>query len=118
VIGSENSDPTSDVRLIGFISANSPQYGFDWWRTSHRVTIEDTLCWQNTNGDYRAGHPFTVVRPRNGDPRFRSPANGDFQILPGSPAIGIISATLWDYVPPTDILGNPRVTADAGAWAA
>lgn len=115
VIGSENSDPPSDIILIGFISANSPGYGFERWQAVGTYSIEDAVCWNNRNGDFGG---LTGVRPRHGDPKFKDPANGDFSLGAGSAAIGVIDSSRWGYVPATDINGKARVTADAGAWAA
>ncbi len=118
VVGSENTNPTSDVRLIGVVSTNAPWYGFDQWQQAFRISIEDCLGWQNTKGDVTASLQGSLVRFVHGDPKFKNAASGDFSLLAGSAAKGIIDPSLWKYVPPTDINGNPRVTADAGAWAA
>lgn len=115
VIGSENSDPTSDLRFIGCISAKAPWWGFEQYQTATNITLEDCLGWSNGSGDFDSG--LTVVRGKHGDPMFVDPANGNFRLGAGSAAKGIIDPSLFDYVPPRDIDGSPRVTADAGAFA-
>lgn len=54
-----------------------------------------------------------VSQPMNVDPLFVNKAGNDFHLSTGSPAIG---AGLPDYTPPFDFDGNPRTTADLGAF--
>lgn len=117
VVGSENVDATSDIRFVGCISSGAPGYGWDQWQTAYRIRIEDCLGWANSKGDVTASLQASTVRFEHGDPKFKDAANGDFSPIAGSAAKGIIDPSLHPLVPPTDIDGRPRVTADAGAHA-
>jgi len=48
------------------------------------------------------------------DPLVVSDAGRDYRLQSGSPLIG---AGVEAYTPTVDLLGNPRVTADIGAYA-
>jgi len=115
VIGSENSDPTSDLRFVGCISANAPWWGFEKYQTANNITIEDCLGWANGNGDFGPG--LTVVRGRHGDPLFADPASGDFRLGSGSAAKGIIDPSLFPLVPAADINGVARTPDNVAAGA-
>lgn len=119
VIGSEGSDPVSDLRFIGVISSNNSHgWGFDSYGTlGSGISLEDCLGWANASGDFDSGS-WTVIRPKHGDPKFVNPTNGDFSLGVGSAAKGIIDQSLWAFVPATDINGKARITGDAGAYAA
>ena len=119
IVGSEGGDPVSDLRFVGIISANNSHgWGYEAYGTlGSGIRLEDCLGWANSAGDFDSGS-WTVTRPRHGDPKFADPGAGDFSPLAGSAAKGIIDQSLWPLVPPTDIDGKPRVTADAGALVA
>lgn len=119
VFGSENSDPASDLRMIGCVAANSPLLGFQQYNTTGPIVLEDCIGWNNAAGDLDSfSSSVTVTRFRHGDPKFVNPSTGDFSPGTGSVLIGVIDPSLYNYVPPTDINGKTRVTADAGAFAA
>lgn len=61
------------------------------------------------------GHWTLVDNIEEQDPLFDDPANGDFDIDAGSPAIG---AALAAFVPDDDFYGNTRTGDDIGAIAA
>jgi len=65
------------------------------------------------NGDGAHVSSTFVSQPINADPKFVNKAGNDFHLQAGSPAIG---AGLPDYTPPFDFDGNPRTTADLGAF--
>lgn len=53
----------------------------------------------------------------NANPQYRNTATRDLRINAGSAAINLIQPSHYGKVPATDFFGNPRITADAGAFA-
>lgn len=118
VFGSENqTDATRFVTYIGGIVAKSPRWAFSQWQKATDILLEDCVWWDCKLGGVSSADAV-VKRLVHGDPKFANPLLGDFAIGAGSAAIGIIDPSLWRFVPPTDIVGRARLTADAGAWAA
>lgn len=117
VIGSDNIAPvTSDVLLIGCIAAHSQTFGYEQFQTVGTVEVADCVAFDCVSGGFDTG-TWTVTRPVNGDPDFVNPSTQDFHIQAASVAIDTIDPSFYNLVPPTDIDGTPRVTADAGAYA-
>ncbi len=84
-------------------------------------TFDRNIYWQPGGGSsYQNGFdPYTssvfVSLPVVVDPLFANPTGNDFHLRSGSPAIG---AGLPAYTPAFDFDGNPRATADLGAFRA
>lgn len=66
-----------------------------------RANLWNCLFWQNGEGNYNG----TGIDLIEADPLFFNLADGDFRLLPGSPAINAGTST---FAPSFDIWGRPR----------
>ena len=86
------------------------------WQIMDQVGGAETTIDRNLIDGFRGGANETRgLNAVEGDPRFVSPETGDFQLQPGSPAIGAGST---QDTPQADFAGNPRQGAapDIGAF--
>lgn len=120
VAGSETG-LTDNLRVIGLIGTNAPWYAIDIYDPAGSMSGNqafDSLGFGNGVGNFRAGGGFTYVNCTSGDPLYVNRAAKNYRLSAGSPAISKIQAARYGYVPPLDIDGNVRVTADAGCYRA
>jgi len=78
----------------------------------------DCLGWGNANPDFQAGPNIVYDNCVHGDPLYVDRAARDYRIKAGSAAIGLVQPARFGWLPAVGIDGRPRVTADAGAYAA
>jgi parallel beta helix pectate lyase-like protein/Big-like domain-containing protein len=119
VVGSE-SGLTDNVIIVGLIGTNAPWYCVDLYDPtggSQNNNTYDSLGFGNGIGDFRTGAGMTYTNCSHLDPLYVDRAGKDFRLRSGSPAIGKIQSARYGYVPPLDIDGKVRTTADAGAFA-
>jgi hypothetical protein len=107
------------TRYFGCIVANVP--GYPAWSVSGSVgagqQINDSISYQCQTPVEAPTSWVTATNLITGNPMFVNAAARDLRIGAGSAATNLVAANPG-WVPPTDINGNPRVTADAGAYAA
>ncbi len=119
VVGSANSSAVSvDATLVGLLSTNALHYAIQPFFAGVGTTAYDTLGYGNAGGDFPADTNMTYVNCTHADPLYVNRAARDYHLQAGSPAIDYVDPARYGLVPPFDIDGNPRVTADAGCYAA
>lgn len=119
VIGS-NTGLTDDTITVGCLSTYAPSWGWSAYDPGAGDTnnvIYDSLGYGNGAGDFGTGGGLSYVNCAHADPGYFNRGARDYRIGTSSPAVGKVQASRYGWVPPRDILGNLRVTADAGAFA-
>ncbi len=109
---------TKNVRFVGCIVTNAP--GAAGWHEDGAAepsnVVADSIAFGNKGGNPGSGMTFANVKVA--DPLYADRAAHDYRLKAGSPAIGLVTQANYGLLPATDITGKPRVTADAGAYAA
>ncbi len=119
VVGSNPGSPqTVNVINVGLIATRAARYGVSLYNPGPGNNTYDSIGFDNGLGDFQAGSGMTYTRPLHADPDFVDWDARDYHLNGGSPAIDYIDPARYGYVPPTDIDGTTRVTADAGCYAA
>ena len=115
---------TTRITIVGTIASNGYYPGFHAQGpdSSFRSPLApnntyDSIAYNNSLGSYD-GPTTTYTHMSTSNPLYVNPGSRDFRLQAGSPAINYIAAARYGYVPPKDIKGNTRVTADAGCYAA
>lgn len=85
--------------FVGCEFVGSSRYGIEEYRACSDVTIADCVGSENKLGGQNVPSASVVGWRDEGSSK------------------GVIRPEFWRYVPPTDIAGKPRATADAGAYA-
>lgn len=122
VLGTQSVDQnTSNINIIGMLTTNATTYGVEFWSpdgTFLNNNIYDTLTYGNGSGNFRSSSGIIYTNCTIEDPLYVNQVSRDYRLQAGSPAINKIQPTRFGYVPIHDILGNSRITADAGAYSA
>lgn len=109
---------TMNTISVGNLITRAVGYGVDLYYPGPGNNTYDALGFDNALGDFRAGTGMNYINCTHADPDFVDWSAGDYHLNGGSPAIDYVDPARYGFVPPTDIEGNVRVTADAGAYAA
>lgn len=117
VIGSESLQTTNTI-TVGYIGTNAAWYAVRNHHPGSGNNVYDSLGFDNALGDFQTGSGITYTNCVHADPLYVNQAARDYHLQGGSPAIDFIDPARYGYVPPTDLEGTPRVTADAGCYAA
>ncbi len=113
-----DSPATHDVKIYGSIVTNAPTAAGYHYNGSTSVSnyVYDNVAYNNAGGNFGSG--LTYVNCVAANPLYVNRGAGDFHLQAGSPAVDCVDVSRYGFVPETDIDGNPRVTADAGCYAA
>jgi len=117
VLGSE-SGLTTNTKTVGLIGTNAAFFAVRNYHPGSGNNVYDSIGYGNSLGDFEAGTGVTYTNCVHADPLYVNRAAKNFHLQGGSPAIDFVDPARYGYVPPLDIDGNPRVTADAGCYAA
>lgn len=123
VYSDDNHAETHDCLTVGCISTNAPNfYGFGTVGTfvGANNNFYDCIGFGDSAGSFDpvASKMIFDASCTTVDPLYENRAAKNFHLQGGSPAIDYVDPARYGYVPPLDIDGNPRVTADAGCYAA
>lgn len=107
-------------RFIGIVSTRAPYNGVlrPYTADGDGNEMFDSVGWGNsdTNFPARGGIRYENCVTVQESP-YVNVESGDYRPRPGGPLVGRIQPARYGWVPPFDINGKPRVTADAGAYA-
>jgi hypothetical protein len=119
VVGSNPGSPlTVNTINVGMLTTRAAWYGVDLYNPGPGNTTYDAIGFDNSLGDFKSGSGMTYTHCTHADPDYVDWDARDYHLNGGSPAIDYVDPARYGLVPPTDIDGNPRTTADAGAYAA
>lgn len=115
----DNSNP--NVRMYGCISTSpgaSPYcYSFSGLANTDAPQIHDSIWNGSSVGGIEPQTGLITSNIVHADPLYVNATSRDLRLSATSPAIDLVAASHYPYLPATDILGNTRITADAGAYA-
>lgn len=117
VIGSQGSPQTTNTVNVGMITTRAATYGISLYNPGGGNNTYDAIAYGNAF-DYQTGPGMTYTNCIHAYPDFVDWDARNYHLNGGSPAIDAVQPARYGLVPPTDIDGTPRVTADAGAYAA
>ncbi len=117
VVGSEDFSSTRDTINVGMLTTNAAWYGVDLYKNGPGNNTYDAIGFGNGIGDFKVGSGMTYTNCIHADPLYVNQAARNYHLQGGSPAIDHIDAARYGLVPPLDIEGVPRTTADAGCYA-
>jgi hypothetical protein len=117
VIGSE-SGQTNNTITVGYIGTGAAWYAVRNYHPGSGNNVYDSLGFDNDLGDFQTGSGITYTNCVHDDPEYVNAGTHNYHLSGTSPAIDFVDPARHGYVPPEDIDGNPRITADAGCYAA
>jgi hypothetical protein len=112
-----SSDANSTIHLQGYTIADNPAVGVTAYGSG--TQIWNSIFWNDGASLDLHNNPYVTYSLNGTDPMFVDEANGNYQLLWGSPAINAGSNSPPGGLYSIDIEGNPRPfagTADAGAY--
>jgi len=115
---------TENSFIMGCLMTNGSKAVNQFWGSGvpvdpNKNDVQDCIGGGNstaTEFDTQLGVVYARIT-QDTNPLYVNQGAQDFHLDDGSPAIDYIDAVNYDWIPPTDIEGTVRVTADAGAYA-
>lgn len=113
-----NTNPGAKVyaSVVSSVTANYG-YSFSGLTNTDAPLISDCVGYNCSPGAVEPQTGLVTSNVVTTDPQFVDVAGRDLRIGGSSSAISLVPTGSYAYLPATDILGNSRITADAGAYA-